>query len=187
MKIKTRNSYFHCKDAIQSISFQVDYGYDIARNSFCRRKHYIFHRSLMFLSCYLCLHYFFHKHIQHNFYKLGIILWKMFSRQPDRWYQVESSACDTLCCQDRIELTHGQACMCMYVLIKRMVQVNIKIQNYQTSVKNVTLMSAKTVSSDIIPVFKQKENKLYNILAIKVAFFALFFVFRVFLLISYLF
>ena len=51
-----------------------------------------------------------------------------------------------------------------------MVQVNIKIQNYQTSVKNVTLMSAKTVSSDIIPVFKQKENKLYNILAIKVAF-----------------
>ena len=68
-----------------------------------------------------------------------------------------------------------------------MVQVNIKIQNYQTSVKNVTLMSAKTVSSDIIPVFKQKETKLYNILAIKVAFFALFFVFRVFLLISYLF
>ena len=115
-----------------------------------------------------------------------IILWEMFSRQLDRWYQVESSPCDTLCCQDRVELTHGQACMCMYVLIKRMVQVNIKIQTYQTSVRNVTLMSAKTVSSNIIPVFKQKENKLYKILAIKVAFFALFFVFRVFLLISYL-
>ena len=30
-----------------------------------------FHRSLMFLSFCICLHYSFHKHIQCNFYKLG--------------------------------------------------------------------------------------------------------------------
>ena len=34
--------------------------------------------------------------------------------------------------------------------MKRMVQANIKRQNYQASVKNIILMSAKTVSSDII-------------------------------------
>ena len=51
----------------------VDYGHDIARNSFCRHKHDIFHRSLMFLSFYICLHYSFHKHtcLQHKFYELG--------------------------------------------------------------------------------------------------------------------
>ena len=47
------------------------YGNDITQNRFWRHKHYIFHRSLMFLSFYICLHYFFHKHMQHNFYKLG--------------------------------------------------------------------------------------------------------------------
>ena len=51
----------------------VDYGHHIARNSFCRHKYGIFHRSLMFLSFYICLHYSFHKHmcLQHKFYELG--------------------------------------------------------------------------------------------------------------------
>ena len=48
-------------------------------------------------------------------------------------------------------------------------------------------MFAKTVSSDIIPVVNRKGNSLYNILAMKVAFSSLCFVFRVFLLIFYLF
>ena len=48
-------------------------------------------------------------------------------------------------------------------------------------------MSAKTVSIDIIPVVKRKENRLYDIFAMKVAFSDLYFVFRIFLLISYMF
>ena len=92
-----------------------------------------------------------------------ITQWKMFSRQPDRWYQVEStplrSKClnqDLLCCQGRVRLTHGQA---LYVLMQKMVQANVKRQNYQTSVKNVILMSPKTVSSNIIPIVKEKGNR----------------------------
>ena len=75
-------------------------------------------------------------------------------------------------CQDRVGLTHGQS---LFVLKKRMVQVNIKRQNYQTSVKNVILMAAKTVSSDIIPVVNQKGNRLYNIFAMKIALSGLYF------------
>ena len=75
-------------------------------------------------------------------------------------------------CQDRVGLTHGQS---LFVLKKRMVQVNIKRQNYQTSVKNVILMTAKTVSSDIIPVVNQKGNRLYNIFAMKIALSGLYF------------
>ena len=45
----------------------------------------------------------------------------------------------------------------------------------------------KNVSSDIIPVVKRKENRLYDIFAMKVAFSDLYFVFRIFLLISYMF
>ena len=41
--------------------------------------------------------------------------------------------------------------------MKRMVQANMKKQNYQNSVKNAILMSAKTVSSDIIHIVNQKE------------------------------
>ena len=63
----------------------------------------------------------------------------------------------------------------------------MKRQKHQTSVKNVMFMSAKTVSSDIIPVVNRKGNRLSNILAMKVALSSLYFVFRVFLLIFYLF
>ena len=63
----------------------------------------------------------------------------------------------------------------------------IEKYNYQTSVENAILMSAKTVSSNIIPVVNQKGNRLHDIFAMKVAFSSLYFVFRVFLLISYLF
>ena len=63
----------------------------------------------------------------------------------------------------------------------------MKRQKHQTSVKNVMFMSAKTVSSDIIPVVNRKGNRLSNIFAMKVALSSLYFVFRVFLLIFYLF
>ena len=63
----------------------------------------------------------------------------------------------------------------------------MKRQKHQTSVKNVMFMSAKTVSSDIIPVVNRKGNRLSNILAMKVALSSLYFVFRVFLLTFYLF
>ena len=68
-----------------------------------------------------------------------------------------------------------------------MVQANIKREKHQNFVKNVMLMSAKTVSSDIVSVVNRKRNILYDIFAIKVGFYGLYFVFRVFLLISYLF
>ena len=71
--------------------------------------------------------------------------------------------------------------------MKRIVQTNIKRQKDQTSVKNVMFMSAKTVSSDIIPLVNRKGNRLYDIFAMKIAFSSLYFVFRVFLLIFYLF
>ena len=59
--------------------------------------------------------------------------------------------------------------------MKRVVQVNIKRQNYQTSVKNVILMTAKTILSNIIPVANQKGNRLYNIFAMKIALSGLYF------------
>ena len=53
-----------------------------------------------------------------------------------------------------VGLIHEQE---LYVLMKKMVKANIKSQNYQTSVKNVTVMSAKIAFSDIIPVVNRKE------------------------------
>ena len=50
-----------------------------------------------------------------------------------------------------------------------MAQANIKRQNYQTFMKNVILMSAKTVLSNIIPAVNQKGNAYY-IFAMEVAF-----------------
>ena len=86
--------------------------------------------------------------------------------------------------QDRVGLTHEQG---LYVLIKRMVQANIKRPKHQTAVKNVMLISTKAVLSDIIHVVNWKGNILYDIFAMKVALSDLDFVFRVFLLISYVF
>ena len=48
-------------------------------------------------------------------------------------------------------------------------------------------MSAETVLSDIIPVVNQKGNRLYDTFAIKVTLSSLYFVFKVLLLIFYLF
>ena len=80
-----------------------------------------------------------------------------------------------LCCQDRVGLTHEQA---LYVLMKTMVQANIKRQKHQTSEKNVILISAKTISSNIISsIVSQKRNRLYDMFAMKVAFSDLYFVF----------
>ena len=53
-----------------------------------------------------------------------------------------------------VGLIHEQE---LYMLKKKMVKANIKSQNYQTSVKNVTVMSAKIAFSDIIPVVNRKE------------------------------
>ena len=74
-----------------------------------------------------------------------------------------------------------------YVLMKRIVQTNIKRQKHQTSLENVMLMSSKAVSSDIIPIVNQRGNRLYDIFAMKVAFSGFDFVFRDFLLTLYLF
>ena len=74
-----------------------------------------------------------------------------------------------------------------YVLMKRIVQINIKRQKHQTSLENVMLMSSKAVSSDIIPIVNQRGNRLYDIFAMKVAFSSFDFVFRAFLLTLYLF
>ena len=89
-----------------------------------------------------------------------------------------------LCCQNRVGLTHEQA---LYMLIKRMVQANVKRSKHQTAVKNVMLISTKAVSSNMIPVVNWKGNRLCDIFAMKVALSDLDFVFRVFLLISYVF
>ena len=72
-----------------------------------------------------------------------------------------------------------------YVLMKRIVQTNIKRQKHQTSLENVMLMSSKAVSSDIIPIVNQRGNRLYDIFAMKVAFSSFDFVFRDFLLTLY--
>ena len=50
-----------------------------------------FTEGLMFLSFYNCLHYSFHKHMQHNFYELGNYsvqnvfqtVWQMVSSEDD--------------------------------------------------------------------------------------------------------
>ena len=95
--------------------------------------------------------------------------WQMVSSGVDHlWYKCPNQ--DLLCCQDMVGLTHEQA---LYVLINRMVQSNMKRQNRQISVKNVTLMSAKTVSIDITPVFNLKGDRLCDIFAMKVTFFCL--------------
>ena len=105
--------------------------------------------------------------MQHNFYELVNYsvqnvfqtAWQMVSREVDPLWQKCPNE-DLLSCQDRVELTHEQK---LYVLIKRMVQTNIKRQKYQTSEKNVILVSAKTILCDIIPVDNQKGNRLYMI------------------------
>ena len=63
----------------------------------------------------------------------------------------------------------------------------MKRHKLQTSVKYVMFMSAETVLSDIIPVVNQKGNRLYDTIAIKVTLSSLYFVFKVLLLIFYLF
>ena len=112
----------------------------------------------------------------------------MFTRQPGRWYQMKWNPCDRsvrmrirFVAKTRLDLLNEQA---LHVLMKRMVQANIKRQNYNFSVKNVVLMPAKTILSNIIPVVNQKRNRLYDIFAMKVLFSGLCFVFSVFLLIS---
>ena len=78
------------------------------------------------------------------------------------------------------------------MLMKRIVQANIKRQKHQTSVKNVIFVSAKTILSNIISTVNWKGNyitliRLYEIFAMKVAFSSIYFVFTVFLLIFDLF
>ena len=74
----------------------------------------------------------------------------------------------------------------LYVRTKRIVQANKKKQKHQTSEKNVLLVYAKTFSRDIIPIVNKKGNRLYDIFAMKLAFFSFYFVFRDFPLTFYL-
>ena len=53
--------------------------------------------------------------------------------------------------------------------MKRIVQANIKRQKHQATAKYLMFMSAKTVSSNIIPAVNQNGSILYNIFAMKVA------------------
>ena len=70
----------------------------------------------------------------------------------------------------------------LHLLMKGIVQPIKKGQIHQPSVKNVMLMSAKSVSSNIIIIVIQEGNTLDDILVMKVAFSSFYFVFRVFLL-----
>ena len=70
----------------------------------------------------------------------------------------------------------------LHVLLKVIVQANIKRQKHQSYVKNVMFMSVKSVCSDIITIVNQKGNRLYDIFVMKGAFASFYFVFRVFLL-----
>ena len=67
--------------------------------------------------------------------------------------------------------------------MKRIVKDNIKREKHENSVKNVMLMSSKSISSNIKPIVNRKGNRLYDIFAMKEAF-SIFFYFdyRVFLL-----
>ena len=108
-----------------------------------------------------------------------ITQWEMFSREPDRWYQVESTPCNKKVLIRihfvAVGLTHEQA---LYVLTKWMVQANIR-QKHQTSVKNVSL--EKLFWAISYHYSTKKGNKLYDIFAMKVVFFLVYIVFRVLL------
>ena len=71
--------------------------------------------------------------------------------------------------------------------MKEIVQAKITRQKHQTSVKNVMFTSAKTVSSNVIPIVNLKGIRLYGIFTMKVAFSSFYFVFRIVLLRLYLF
>ena len=113
---------------------------------------------------------------------------KIISRQPEGWYQVESASCDAsvlirICFIAKTGLDSWASIICAY---ENNSAGKYKKTKLSKSVKNLILDSAKTVLSEIIPVVNQRGNRLF-MLAIKVAFCGLYFIFRVFLLISYLF
>ena len=164
----------------------VDYGYDIALNCLCTHKYYIFHKNLIILSFYICLHHSFHKHIQCLFVSKSnpvlatkqVVIRTLLSQGVDStWYHLSG------CLENILHWVITQFIkVALYVLMKRIWQANIKRQKHQTSLKNVMLMSAKTVLSDVIPIINQKGNRLYDIFTMKVAFSSFYFVLRVFLL-----
>ena len=96
----------------------------------------------------------------------------MFSRQPDRRYQGEPALCDRnvqirICFVARWGWTNSWASIvCVY---EKYSADNIKRQKHQSSVKNEMFISAKTVSSKIMPVVNRKGNGLYDIFDMKVA------------------
>ena len=68
------------------------------------------------------------------------------------------------------------------LLMKGIVQANIKRQIPPTSLKDVMFVSTKTVLSNMLPIVNQKGNRLYGIFEMKVAFSSSYFVLRGFLL-----
>ena len=165
----------------------------ITQNSFRKHKHNIFHRSVRFLSfifVYICLHYPFHKSIQHNFYELGNYLMKnvfetasqMVSRGVSLLWEFSKLGFALL--SRWVGLLHEQA---LYVLMKRIVQANIKKQKHQSSVKKCNIYVSKNCFKWYHARSQPKGNRLYDIFAMKVGFSSLYFVFVVFLLIFDLF
>ena len=74
--------------------------------------------------------------------------------------------------------------VCLYVFrTKRIMQVDIKNKNIKLLWKMYFFYLQKTVSRDIMPIANQRGNRLYATFGIKVAFFSLCCIFKIFLLI----
>ena len=58
--------------------------------------------------------------------------------------------------------------LCLHM--KGIVQANIKRQIPPTSLKDVMLVSTKTVLSNMLPIVNQKGNRSYGIFEMKIAF-----------------
>ena len=97
----------------------------------------------------------------------------MFSRQPDRWYQVESTPCDwsvliRICFVAKKGWTISWArIVCAYEKNGASKYKKTKLPNF---CEKCDTYACKTASSNIIPIVNEKGNRLYDILAMKVAF-----------------
>ena len=82
-----------------------------------------------------------------------IFIRTLLSQGPDfTWYHLSG------CLENILHLVITQFVkVVLHVLMKEIVQANIKRQKHQTSVKNVMFMSSKSVLSDIIPISTKKK------------------------------
>ena len=85
------------KQIIWSIFFLVNYECDIAQNSFCRHKNITFCSEVwcFCLFIFACTILFIRTNKYNTtFTNCLISRWKMFSRQPDRWYRGALASCN---------------------------------------------------------------------------------------------